>query len=148
MSFHAHAKASGVESGTPGTPGTRVQSATAIAVAVGSSATERRTGSVVGVGSDSANGASSSWNVGSGVAKKGATPAFKTPGASVAGSTPLAAASAPFTPAAAKAAAPFVPSGAARKPDAKGLAAAAAKLSVAAPAFVPKAKAAGAETKA
>ena len=44
---------------------------------------------------------------------------------------------------AAKAAAPFVPSGATRKPDAKGLAAAAAKLSVAAPAFVPKAKAAG-----
>ena len=58
---------------------------------------------------------------------------------------------APFTPAAAKAAAPFVPSGASKKPDAAGaagLAAAAAKLSVAAPAFVPKAKAAGAETKA
>lgn len=83
-----------------------------------------------------------SWGVGSGVAKKGATPGAR-PGASVAGSTPLAAASAPFTPAAAKAAAPFVPSGATRKPDAKGLAAAAAKLSVAAPAFVPKAKAAG-----
>ena len=29
----AHAKASGEESGTPGTPGTRVQSATAVAVA-------------------------------------------------------------------------------------------------------------------
>jgi hypothetical protein len=61
----------------------------------------------------------------------------------------LVAASAPFTPAAAKAAAPFVPSFAAKKTSsAAGLAAAAAKLSVAAPAFVPKAKASGGGTEA
>ena len=61
----------------------------------------------------------------------------------------LVAGSAPFTPAAAKAAAPFVPSFAAKKPNAAGpLAAAAAKLSVASPAFVPKAKASGGGTEA
>ena len=52
-----------------------------------------------------------------------------------ASTTPLVAASAPFTPAAARKAAPFVP---ASKAAVNGVAAAAAKLSVSAPAFVPK----------
>ena len=93
----------------------------------------------------SVGGGAKGWGVGSNgpdanapVASVPANPTKKT----------LVAASAPFTPAAAKAAAPFVPSFAAKKPNAAGLAAAAAKLSVAAPAFVPKAKASGGGAKA